>query len=75
MPLSNPLKSAAGTCPLCHQKAGVLSREHRECRWAHQADWQEMVQFAALGRGIPGPNARRAPQSTEKCIRGTSSET
>ena len=28
MPLSNLLKSAAGTCPFCHQRAGILSREH-----------------------------------------------
>ena len=28
MPLSNLLKSAAGTCPFCNQKAGILSREH-----------------------------------------------
>ena len=24
MPLSNLLKSAAGTCPFCRQKAGIL---------------------------------------------------
>ena len=28
MPLSNLLKSAAGTCPFCRQKAGILPREH-----------------------------------------------
>ena len=32
MPLSNHLKSAAGTCPFCHQKPGIISREHPECR-------------------------------------------
>ena len=47
MPFSNLLKSAAGTCPFCHQKAGILSREHPECRRAHQAGWHEMVQLAA----------------------------
>ena len=47
MPLSNLLKSAAGTCPFCNQKAGILSREHPECRRAHQAGWDEMVQLAA----------------------------
>ena len=47
MPLSNLLKSAAGTCHFCKQKAGILSREHPECRRAHQAGWQEMVQLAA----------------------------
>ena len=32
MSLSNLLKTAAGTCPFCNQKAGILSREHNECR-------------------------------------------
>ena len=53
MPLSNLLKSAAGTCPFCHQKAGILSREHSECRRAHQAGWNEMVQLAADAAGSP----------------------
>ena len=47
MPLSNLLKSAAGTCPFCNQKAGILSREHPEYRRTHQAGWNEMVQLAA----------------------------
>ncbi len=51
MPLSNLLKSAAGTCPFCHQKAGILSREHPECRRAFQAGWHEMVQLAADAAG------------------------
>ena len=46
MPLSNLLESAAGTCPFCHQKAGILSREHPECRRTHQAGWNEMVELA-----------------------------
>ena len=46
MPLSNLLKSAADTCPFCHQKAGILSREHPECRRTHQAGWNEMVRLA-----------------------------
>ena len=53
MVLSNLLKSAAGTCPFCNQKAGILSREHPECRRAHQAGWQEMVQLAAQAAGSP----------------------
>ena len=53
MPLSNLLKSAAGTCPLCNQKAGILSREHPECRRAFQAGWHEMVQLAADAAGSP----------------------
>ena len=48
MPLSNLLKSAAGTCPLCNQKAGILSREHQGCRRTHQeAGWNEMVRLAS----------------------------
>ena len=47
MPLSNLLESAAGTCPFCHQKASILSREHPGCRRAHQAGWKEMVGLAA----------------------------
>ena len=47
MPLSNLLKSAAGTCPFCKQKAGIISREHPECRRTHQAGWNEMVELAA----------------------------
>ena len=47
MPLSNLLKSAAGTCPFCRQKAGILSRKHPECRRTHQAGWNEMVRLAS----------------------------
>ena len=47
MPLSNLLKSAAGTCPFCHQKAGIISREHQGCRRTYQASWDEMVHLAA----------------------------
>ena len=36
MPLSNLLKSAAG----------ILSREHPECRRTYQAGWNEMVRLA-----------------------------
>ena len=53
MPLSNLLKSAAGTCSFCHEKAGILSRPHPECRRPHQASWQEMVQLAAQAAGSP----------------------
>ena len=47
MSLSSLLKSAAGTCPFCNQKAGILSREHLECRKTYQADWDEMVRLAS----------------------------
>ena len=53
MPISSLLKSAAGTCPLCNQKAGILFREHPDCRRAHQAGWHEMVQLAAQAAGSP----------------------
>ena len=53
MPLSSLLKSAVGTCPLCHQKVGIISREHPECHRAHQAGWHEMVQLAAQAAGSP----------------------
>ena len=38
----------AGTCPLCHQKAGIISREHSDSPRTHQADWQEMAQLGAV---------------------------
>ena len=41
MPISNFLKSAAGTCPYCNHKAGILSREHNECRRAYKFGLQE----------------------------------
>ena len=47
MLLSNLLKSAAGTCRFCRQQAGILSREHPQCRRSHQAGWNEMVRLAA----------------------------
>ena len=47
MPLSNLLKSAAGTCPFCNQKAGIISREHPECRRTFQSGWNEMIELAA----------------------------
>ena len=53
MTLSNLLKLAAGTCPFCNQKAGILSREHPDCRRTRQAGWQEMVQLAAQAAGFP----------------------
>ena len=46
MPLCSLLKSAAGTCLFCQQKAGILSREHPQCRRIYQAGWNEMVRLA-----------------------------
>ena len=48
MPLSNLLKSVAGTCRFCRQQAGILSRSHTECRRAFQAGWNEMVRLAGF---------------------------
>ena len=53
MPLSNLLKSAAGTCPFCNQRAAIISREHPDRRRTFQAGWQEMVQLAAQAAGFP----------------------
>ena len=61
MPLSNLLRSAAGTCPFCCQKAGILSREHNECRRTSEAGWQEMVSLAT--------NAARTQSSYGKSLR------
>ena len=47
MPLTSLLKSAAGTCPFCYQKAGILNRSHPDCRRTYQAGWNEMVELAA----------------------------
>ena len=47
MPPSNLLKSAAGTCRYCGQKAGVLSQSHTDCRRTFDAGFKEMVKLAA----------------------------
>ena len=47
MAFSNILKSAAGTCQFCNQKAGMLSREHGQCRRTYDAGFQEMITLAA----------------------------
>ena len=49
MPLYNLLKSAAGTCPFCNQKTGILSREHTDCRRTFQAGWDEMARLSTAG--------------------------
>ena len=56
MLLSNLLKSAAGTCPFCHQRTGILSRRHPDCRRTHQAGWNEMVRLAGSAAGSHGFN-------------------
>ena len=66
MPLSNLLKSAAGTCPFCHQMAGILPREHPECRRAYQAGWNEMVQLAADAAGSPRVQPKFSPSRPDR---------
>ena len=66
MPLSNLLKSAAGTCPFCHQKAGILARAHRDCQESFQSGWTEMVAIAA--------EAARTHVFDERALRLTSAE-
>ena len=61
MPLSNLLKSSADTCRFCNQKAGILSREHSQCRRTFQTGWQEMVNLAA--------EAAKTHQFDEKSLR------
>ena len=47
IPLSNLLKSAAGTGPFCNQKAGILRRERPNCRRTYRAGWNEMLHLAS----------------------------
>ena len=47
MPLAHLLLSIRGQCRYCCQQAGLLQRDHPECRQTHQSAWQEMVQLAA----------------------------
>ncbi len=47
MPLSNLLRPAAGTCRYCGNKAGGLTRDHPDCKAAHQSGWHRMVELAA----------------------------
>ena len=47
MPIAQILQSLKGTCRFCRQQAGLLQRDHPECRQTHQAGWQEIVQLAA----------------------------
>ena len=61
MPLSNFLKSAAGTCRYCGNKAGVIARDHTECRRTFDASWNRMVGIAA--------DAARSHDFDEKSLR------
>ena len=63
MPFSNILKSAAGTCRYCGNKAGILNRDHPECRRTFDTGWTKMVELAA--------DAARTHQFNEKNLRLT----
>ena len=63
MPFSDILKSAAGTCQYCGNKAGLIARDHHECRRTHEAGWTRMVELAA--------DAARTHQFDEKTLRLT----
>ena len=47
MPLTNLLRTAAGTCRYCGERAGLLTRDHPECRRTFDAGWNRMVGLAA----------------------------
>ena len=63
MPIALLLNSAAGTCPFCNQKSGILYREHSQCRHTRDAGLQEMTLIAA--------EAARTHQFDEKNLRFT----
>ena len=58
MPIGNFLKS---TCRYCHQKAGILQRDHPDCQRSFHSGWQEIVELAA--------QAARSRQFDEKSLR------
>ena len=74
MPLSSLLKSAAGTCSFCHQKAGILRREHPVCRRTYQAGWNEMAHLAAqaaASRDFDGKSLRLSlAEIAKRVLRG-----
>ena len=61
MPLSNLLKSAAGTCHFCQKKAGILRRIHSQCERTYSTGWNQMVHLAA--------QAAASRQFNEKALR------
>ena len=66
MPLSALLCSAAGTCRYCGKKAGVLARDHSECRRTFDAGWNRMVEMAA--------DAAKTHQFNENALRRSMAE-
>ena len=81
MPLSNLLKSGAGTCPFCHQKPGILSREHTPSAagptWPAGTRWygpppncpSTWRRCKGIQEKSLGPWQRRRPQASRKGTR------
>ena len=61
MPLSNLLRSTAGTRRYCGNKAGLIARDHPGCRRTHQHGWDRMVQLTS--------DAARSHAFDEKTLR------
>ena len=66
MPVANLLKSATGTCPICHQKAEIITRAHRGHQAVFQPGWNQMVGMAA--------EADRSHRLDEKSLRPAMAE-
>ena len=47
MRLTNLLRSDAGTCRYCGNKARVLTLDHPGCRRTHLHGWNQMVQLTS----------------------------
>ncbi len=56
-----PLSNLVDTCRYCSNKAGVLARDHPECRRTFDAGWNRMVELAA--------EAARSHRFDEKSLR------
>ena len=61
MLLSNLLRSAAGTCRYCGNKAGLIARDHPERRRTFDPGWTKMVELAT--------DAARSHKFDEKSLR------
>ena len=66
MRLTNLLRSDAGTCRYCGNKARVLTLDHPGCRRTHLHGWNQMVQLTS--------EAVRAHNFDEKNLRPSLAE-
>ncbi len=69
MLLSNLLKSVAGTCPFCRQKAGILRSTHTKCAQAYTVGWHQMVDLAAQAAASHNFDERALRRSLEEIAR------